>query len=63
VNPPHDVTQRGNRRQPAFFGDEDCAAYLELMADRCRDEGVAIWACCLMPNHAHWIAVRETGET
>ena len=22
---PHHVTQRGNRRQAAFFGDDDCA--------------------------------------
>ncbi len=25
----HHVTQRGNRRQPVFFGDEDYAAYRE----------------------------------
>ncbi len=59
---PHHVTQRGNRRQPTFFRHDDYEAYLELMADRCREEGVAIWAYCLMPNHVHLIAVPETEE-
>jgi len=59
---PHHVTQRGNRRQPTFFCEEDYAAYIELMADHCRDEGVAIWAYCLMPNHVHLIAVPETTQ-
>ena len=25
-------TQRGNRRQQTFFGEEDCQHYLDLMA-------------------------------
>jgi putative transposase len=54
---PHHVTQRGNRRQQTFFHDGDYAAYLELMAEWCREEGVAIWGYCLMPNHTHLIAV------
>lgn len=29
---PHHITQRGNRRQATFFGDDDYAAYLDLMA-------------------------------
>ena len=59
---PHHVTQRGNRRQETFFGDEDYAAYLDLMTERCGEEGVAIWAYCLMPNHVHLIAVPETEQ-
>ena len=54
---PHHVTQRGNRRQQTFFHDEDYEAYLKLMAEWCREEGVAIWCYCLMPNHIHLIAV------
>ncbi len=54
------MTQRGNRRQQTFFCDEDYAAYVELMADWCREERVAIWAYCLMPNHVHLIAVPQT---
>ena len=54
---PHHITQRGNRRQQTFFGDEDYAAYVELMADWCKERGVEVWAYCLMPNHVHLIAV------
>ena len=35
---PHHVTQRGNRRQQTFFNDGDYAAYVELMAEWCREE-------------------------
>jgi putative transposase len=56
----HHVTQRVNRRQQTFFGDEDYAAYLELMAEWCGEEGVEVWAYCLMPNHVHPIAVPQT---
>ena len=30
---PHQVTQRGNRRLPVFFSDEDRVEYLQLLAD------------------------------
>ena len=57
---PHHVTQRGNRRQQTFFNDGDYAAYVELLADWCHEEGVEIWSYCLMPNHIHLIAVPKT---
>jgi len=59
---PHHVTQRGNRRLPTFFSDDDYEAYLALMAEQCAACGVAIWAWCLMPNHVHLIAVPKTAE-
>ena len=59
---PHHITQRGNRRQQTFFDEEGYAAYVELMADWCREEGVAIWAYCLMPNHVDLIAVPGTEQ-
>jgi putative transposase len=59
---PHHVTQRGNRRQQTFFNDGDYAAYLELMAEWCRERGVEIWGYCLMPNHVHLIAVPSTED-
>ena len=59
---PHHITQRGNRRQQTFFCDEDYAAYVELMADWCKERGVEIWAYCLMPNHVHLIAVPESED-
>jgi putative transposase len=30
---PHHITQRGNRRQPTFFGAEDHQAYRALMRE------------------------------
>jgi len=59
---PHHITQRGNRRQQTFFGDEDYLAYIGLMAQWCGKHGVAIWAWCLMPNHVHLLAVPQTGD-
>jgi putative transposase len=40
---PHHITQRGNRRQPTFFCDDDYVAYLVLMAEWCGEQGVEIW--------------------
>ena len=31
----HHVTQRGNRRQQTFFGDQDYKAYLALLGEWC----------------------------
>ena len=59
---PHHVTQRGNRRQQTFFCDQDYSAYMELMAQWCKERGVAIWAYCLMPNHIHLIAVPQSED-
>ena len=59
---PHHVTQRGNRRQPTFFCDDDYRAYLALMAQWCRQSGIEVWAYCLMPNHVHLIAVPPNEE-
>jgi putative transposase len=59
---PHHVTQRGNRRQPTFFCEEDHQCYLELMAQFYRPEQVEIWAYCLMPNHVHLIAVPQSAD-
>ncbi len=59
---PHHVTQRGNRRQPVFFGDDDYRLYVELLAEHCRARGVASWAWCLMPNYVHLILVPQSGE-
>jgi len=53
---PQHVTQRGNRRQQTFFGEEDYRAYLDLLHEHCSAHGVLIWGWCLMPNHVHLIA-------
>lgn len=54
---PHHVTQRGVRRQTAFFDRDDYRTYLrfaERLLDRWR---VDFWAYCLMPNHVHAVVV------
>jgi putative transposase len=59
---PHHVTQRGNRRQLLFLEDTDYALYRDLMAERCKANGVTCWAYCLMPNHVHLILTPTTTE-
>jgi putative transposase len=59
---PHHITQRGNRRMPTFFRDEDYQAYMELMREWCLKCHVEIWAYCLMPNHVHLIAVPKSDD-
>jgi putative transposase len=59
---PHHVTQRGNRRLPTFFRDEDYQAYIALMSEWCQKCSVEIWAYCLMPNHVHLIAAPESED-
>jgi putative transposase len=59
---PHHITQRGNRRQKTFFGDEDYLSYIEMMAHWCEKYNVEIWAWCLMLNHVHLIAVPHNKE-
>ena len=53
----HHVTQRGNRRQPVFFGADDYVEYRSLIAQSCRAARVEVWGYCLMPNHVHLILV------
>ena len=60
---PHHVTQRGNRRQPVFFGDDDYRAYLEELTRQSRRVGLRIWAYCLMTNHVHLIVVPEAEQS
>jgi putative transposase len=54
---PHHVTQRGNRREPTFFGDDDYRLYRALLAEAAAKAETEIWAYCLMPNHVHVILV------
>lgn len=54
---PHHVTQRGNRRLPVFFSDDDRREYLKLAAAAATTEGVRCLAWCLMDNHVHLILV------
>lgn len=59
---PYLVTQRGNRRQPTFFDDEDYALYRDLLAEAARKAEAEIWCYCLMPNHVHMIVVPSDAD-
>lgn len=54
---PHHVTQRGGRRQPVFFVEQDYADYLALIASAAKKANTRVLAYCLMPNHVHFIMV------
>ena len=47
---PHDVTQRGNWREPIFFEDGDYAPYRDLVAAVAKKEKAEAWAYCPMPQ-------------
>ena len=53
----HHITQRGNRRLPIFFADDDRAAYLKLLAASFAVTDTRCLAWCLMDNHVHLILV------
>ena len=56
---PHHITQRGVRRMPVFFSDDDRRDYLGLLCEQGKRFGVRYIAWCLMSNHIHLIAVPE----
>lgn len=58
---PHHVTQRGNRRGPVFFTDEDRRLYLGLLGEYAHRYEVDLLAYCLMTNHVHLVVVPKTG--
>jgi putative transposase len=61
-NVPHHITQRGNRRLPIFFCDEDRTAYLSLIAAACAAHGTVCLGWCLMDNHVHLILVPASAD-
>lgn len=60
---PHHLIQRGNRRQPVFFSDEDRAFYLILLKRQIEKFGISLWAFCLMENHVHMVAVPRAKDS
>ncbi|MBM4286295.1 MAG: hypothetical protein FJ128_13780 [Deltaproteobacteria bacterium] len=53
----HHVTQRGNYRQDVFFAAGDRRQYLAWLTEYAKKYGLEVWACGLMTNHIHLIAV------
>jgi len=54
---PYHIIQRGNRRQPVFFEDEDRDFYLKLLHKWGNIEKLSVLGYCLMTNHIHCVAV------
>ena len=59
---PYHITQRGNRRQPVFFSEENYRTYLHLLQEQRLRWGLRIWAYCLMTNHVHLIVVPDSEQ-
>jgi putative transposase len=60
---PHHITQRGNRKQPVFFSDDDRHAYCEIIAHYCKKTGTSCLGWCLMDNHVHLILVPPSEDS
>ena len=60
---PLHVIQRGRLRSACFFGDEDCAAYLDWLRQYATDFLCSVHAYVLMGNHVHLLLTpsREGG--
>lgn len=58
----HHVTQRGNRRLPVFFSDNDRRLYLRLLGDAGSASGTRCLAWCLMDNHVYLILVPSQAD-
>jgi putative transposase len=58
----HHVTQRGNRRLPIFFSDDDRLAYLSEVATAAQSNATACLAWCLMDNHVHLVLVPSSED-
>ena len=60
---PYHVTQRGNRRQPVFFQEDDYREYLRLLKEQAQRWRLQVWAYCLMTNHVHLVVVPDTEQS
>ncbi len=56
ANVPVHIVQRGRSREPVFFDDGDCSAYLHWLAEASERYDCAIHAYVLMTNHVHILA-------
>ena len=59
---PHHVTQRGNRRLPVFFNDEDRHSYLALVFGAWAANETTCLAWRLMDNYVRLILVPQSAD-
>jgi putative transposase len=60
---PLHIIQRGNNRQPCFFGDEDYQFYLEWLKEYSQSAGCSIHGYVLMTNHVHLLLTPQKSES
>ncbi len=60
---PLHIIQRGNDRQPVFFGDDDFAQYRAWLIDAAAANGLTVHAYVLMTNHVHLLATPATAAS
>lgn len=60
---PHHITQRGNYKQTVFENDQDHEFYLRRLNEYLVKYHLSVLAYCLMPNHAHFVAVPEKKDS
>jgi len=56
------VTARGNERREIFRSDDDRALFLATLQECVEENGLALHAWCLMPNHYHLIIETPRGN-
>lgn len=60
---PLHIVQRGHNREPCFFGEEDCHAYLYWLSEALQKERCALHAYALMTNHVHLLVTPERASS
>jgi len=61
-NVPLHLIQRGNNRQPCFFGDADYCNYLDWLREYAGTTRCQVHAYVLMTNHVHLLVSAERGS-
>lgn len=59
---PWHIIQRGNNRNPCFFGESDYRYYLRTLAEQSLRFDCQIHAYCLMTNHIHLLLTPKLAE-
>jgi putative transposase len=60
---PLHVIQRGNNREPVFFGEEDYVSYRDWLAEAACEHGCAIHGYVLMTNHVHLLVTPRAADS
>ena len=56
------VTNRGNGREPVFYGEDDYERFLEQLRDALERDRIVLYAFCLMPTHIHLFVETPAGN-